>query len=225
MEWSAAFTTLFDDGAVLTTYQDIDRTAQSIAPSRKRDAQTYRELARRCAALGPLLNAGARRRRCPSPAFSPCWSRARSAASLEAGLVQQRLRRHNPLLRIRRTALHYLKWIGEVDGKSEANGTGVIVYNLLSLCTARRRMRWSAASQKLSDALVRCIEHHGGNNSHAREVVRISVSEGRAAGVTLKDERDHRGIRRCPRLHSILEPEGFRSGIDEGIAAEARAVR
>lgn len=58
-EWSAAFTTLFDDSAVLATYQDVERTAQSIAKFSPKDAETYRELGRRCITLGPLLNAGA----------------------------------------------------------------------------------------------------------------------------------------------------------------------
>jgi phytoene dehydrogenase-like protein len=59
VEWDAAFTTLFDDGSVLATYQSLNRTCQSIAKLSAHDANRYRELGLRCVKFGPLLNAGA----------------------------------------------------------------------------------------------------------------------------------------------------------------------
>ena len=50
---------MFDDGTVLSSYRSIDKTAESIVQFASRDAETYRQLGRKCVTLGALLSTAA----------------------------------------------------------------------------------------------------------------------------------------------------------------------
>jgi phytoene dehydrogenase-like protein len=186
-EWQAAFTTLFDDGSVLATYQDIDLTAQSIARYSMQDAESYRELANRCVKFGPLLNAGAATPPMPFAKFLGLLDSDPAGAELAAGLFNSAfdvICRYFKSVEVR---THYLKWVGEAMENPETNGTGVLVYNLLALVHGSGAYAVVGGSQRLTDALVDCIEHYGGTVRTNAEVVKVAVSGGRATGVVLKD--------------------------------------
>jgi phytoene dehydrogenase-like protein len=225
VEWDAAFTTLFDDGSVLATYQSLDRTAQSIAKFSARDAESYRELAGRCVKFGPLLNAGAATPPMPFARFLGLLDSDAAGAELAAGVFTSAyavICRYFESIEVR---LHYLKWIGEVMENPESNGTGVLVYNLLALVHGSGAFAVVGGTQRLSDSLVRCIEHHGGRVRTGAEVVRVRVAGARATGVVLQggeeiDAKD--AVLACihPWNLAALIPE-----IDARVAADARAVR
>ena len=158
VEWGNAFTTLFDDGSILATNQDVDKTANSIAQFSTRDAEAYRDLARRCVKLGPLLNAGANTPPMPFSRFLGLLEGSPLGAELAAGIFNSAfdvICRYFESVEVR---LHYLKWIGEAMENPESNGTGVLVYNLLALVHGSGPYAVVGGSQALSDALVRSIE-------------------------------------------------------------------
>lgn len=224
-EWQAAFTTLFDDGSVLATYQDVERTAQSIAKFSAKDAESYREIAHRCVKFGPLLNAGAATPPMPFARFLALLEGNAVGAELAAGFFNSAydvICRYFESLEVR---LHYLKWIGEAMENPEAGGTGILVYNLLALVHGSGPYAVVGGSQKLSDALVDCIKHYGGTVRTECEVVKVNISSGRATGVTLKDgevihARD--SVLACVHPWSLKK---FIPEIDDRVAADARAVK
>jgi phytoene dehydrogenase-like protein len=224
-EWGYAFTTLFDDGSVLATNQDVDRTAQSIAQFSLRDAETYRELSRRCVKLGPLLNAGAATPPMPFSRFLGLLEGSELGAELAAGFFNSAydvICRYFESLEVR---LHYLKWIGEVMENPESNGTGVLVYNLLALVHGSGAFAVVGGSQSLTEALVRCIQHHGGTVRTGSEVVRLEVAGGRATGATLKDGET---IAAKDAVIANIHPwnlKKFIPEINDRVAADARAVK
>ncbi len=224
-EWDAAFTTLFDDGSVLATYQDLERTAQSIAKFSPRDAEAYRELGTRCIKFGPLLNAGAATPPMPFSRFLGLLEGNEVGAELAAGVFNSAydvICRYFESLEVR---LHYLKWIGEAMENPESNGTGVLVYNLLALVHGSGPFAVVGGSQKLSDALVSCIEYHGGTVRTQAEVVKVTISSGRATGVVL---RDGEKIAAKDAVLACIHPwnlQKFIPEIDANVAKDARAVK
>lgn len=223
-EWGAAFTTLFDDGSVLATHQSIDLTAQSIAQFSARDAETYREFAARCVKLGPLLTAGANTPPMPFARFMGLLDNE-VGSELATGLFNSAydvICRYFESLEVR---LHYLKWIGEAMENPESNGTGVLVYNLLSLVHGSGPYAVVGGVQNLTNSIVRCIEHHGGTVRTQSEVVKVIISGGRAIGVTLKDGET---IMAKDAVLACIHPwnlQKFIPEIDAKVAADARAVK
>lgn len=225
VEWDAAFTTLFDDGAVLATYRSLDRTAQSIAKFSGHDADSYRELGARCIKFGPLLNAGASTPPLPFPRFLGLLEGDEVGAELAAGVFNSAYDVICRYFESTEVRLHYLKWIGEAMENPEANGTGVLVYNLLALAHGSGPFAVVGGTQRLSDSLVRCIEYYGGSVRTQVEVTRVSVTGGRATGVILSSGEKiaaKNAVLACihPWHLSKMIPE-----INARVAAEARAVR
>ena len=224
-EWQAAFTTLFDDGTILATTRDIDQTCESIAKFSQRDAQSYRELARRCVQLGPLLNAGAATPPMPFARFMGLLSESAVGRELASSFFKSAYDVICGYFESDELRLHYLKWIGEAMENPETNGTGVLVFNLLSLVHGCGPFGVVGGSQKLTDALVACIEHHGGVVRTNAEVVKLQISGGRATGAQLKDGEI---IRARDAVIACIHPwnlKRFVPEIDDQIAADARATK
>ncbi len=226
-QWEAAFTTLFDDGSVLATHQDVDLTAQSIAQFSQKDAESYRELGRRCVKLAPLLNAGAATPPMPFSRFMGLLDSDTTGigAELASSLFNSAYDVICRYFESTEVRLHYLKWIGEAMENPESNGTGVLVYNLLALVHSSGPFAVVGGSQKLSDALVDCIEYHGGTVRTQAEVVKLTISGGRATGVVLADGET---IAAKDAVLACIHPwrlKQFIPEIDDRTAADARAVK
>lgn len=224
-EWDAAFTTLFDDGSVLATYQSLDRTCEQIAKFSARDAEAYRELGARCVKLGPLLNAGAANPPLPWDGFVKLLQSNAVGRELADGLTNSAFDVICRYFHSDEVRLHYLKWIGEAMENPEAPGTGVLVYNLLALVHGAGPFAVVGGTQKLTDALVKCVEHYGGTVRTHAEVTRVLVSGGRATGVQLADGEV---IRAKDAVLACIHPWNlgkFVPEIDPQVAADARAVR
>ncbi len=224
-EWDAAFTTLFDDGSVLATYQSLDRTCESIAKFSAKDAARYRELGGRCVKFGPLLNAGAATPPMPFARFLGLLDSDEASSEIAAGVFNSAFDVICRYFESTEVRLHYLKWIGEAMENPEANGTGVLVYNLLALVHGAGPFAVVGGTQRLTDSLVKCIEYHGGTVRTGSEVVKINVAGGRARGVGLKSGETipaKDAVLACihPWNLSAMIPE-----IDARVAADARAVR
>jgi phytoene dehydrogenase-like protein len=224
-EWSAAFTTLFDDGSILSTQRDIGRTAQSIAQFSPKDAEAYHRLANRCVQLGPLLTMGASTPPMPFSRFLGLLEGSEIGAELARGFFNSAYDVICQYFESIEVRLHYLKWIGEAMENPEANGTGILVYNLLALAHGCGPFAIVGGSQSLSDALAKCIVHHGGTVRTGAEVVKILVSGGRATGVKLASGET---IMARDAVIGCIHPwnlKKFVPEVSDAIAAEARAVK
>ena len=225
VEWGAAFTTLFDDGMVLATHRSVDQTAESIGQYSARDAEAYREFARKCVTLAPLLNAAAATPPMPFGRFLNLLDGnelAREVASSLFCSAYDVICRYFESTEVR---LHYLKWIGEAMENPETNGTGVLVYNLLALAHSSAPFAVVGGTQRLTDGLVRCIEHHGGTVCTQAEVVQINVADARAKSVTLADGEV---ITARDAVIACIHPwnlKKFVPEIDDQVATDARHVK
>jgi phytoene dehydrogenase-like protein len=224
-EWDAAFTTLFDDGTVLATHRSLDRTCESIAKFSPKDAERYRELGARCIKFGPLLNAGAATPPMPFARFLALLDSDEAGSEIAAGIFNSAFDVVCRYFESTEVRLHYLKWIGEAMENPESNGTGVLVYNLLALVHGAGPFAVVGGTQRLSDALVECIEYHGGTVRTGAEVVEIAAAAGRTTGVVL---RDGETIPAKDAVLACIHPWNLATlipAIDARVAADARAVR
>ncbi|HKT72155.1 MAG TPA: NAD(P)/FAD-dependent oxidoreductase [Steroidobacteraceae bacterium] len=224
-EWGAAFTTLFDDGTVLVTAKSVDVTAASIAQFSGKDAESYRSFAQRCVEFAPLLAAGAASPPLPFDRFLKLLGESPEGAELARSFSNSAYDVICGAFEAPEVRLHYLKWIGEAMENPETAGTGILVYNLLAIAHATGPYAVVGGTQRLSDALVRSIEHHGGTVRTQAEVVRVSVSGGRAVGVVLADGEK---IAARDAVIGCIHPwnlQRFVPELDARIGAEARAVK
>ncbi|MET0545766.1 MAG: NAD(P)/FAD-dependent oxidoreductase [Caulobacterales bacterium] len=225
LEWGACFTTLFDDGSVLATSRSVDQTAQSIAKFSAKDAESYRAFANKCVQIAPLLSIGAATPPMPFPGFLSLLESSDLGSDLAQGFFNSAyevLCQNFESLEVR---LHYMKWIGEAMENPEAYGTGILVYSLMAMVHSSGSYLAVGGTQKLSDSLAHCIEHYGGDIRTESEVVKVIVSDGRAAGVELKGgER----IMARDAVVACIHPwrlKDFVPEVDDRIASDARKVR
>lgn len=225
IEWDAAFTTLFEDGSILVSQRDVDKTAESIAYFSEKDAAAYRQLGRRCMTLSGLLGLGAATPPLPFNRFisllegSPLGNEvARSFFTSAYDVICD-------YFESTEVRLHHLKWVGEAMENPEANGTGILVYNLFALVHASGAFAVKGGTQQLSNKLRQAVEHWGGEVRLDSEVVQIEVSDGRASGVKLAGGETIRakdGVIAC--IHPWRLGE-FVPEVDPQVAADARRVK
>ncbi|HEY7076440.1 MAG TPA: NAD(P)/FAD-dependent oxidoreductase [Solirubrobacteraceae bacterium] len=174
----------FPDGEQLTMWLDVERTVEELARFSRRDAAGYRRLLADYDAVKDAFNAAR---------FTPVGM----GPSLE-----QRLREHPVWLR--RNALSaydvvrhefesrhvraFLLWQAfQTLVSVDLPGSGALVY---SIVYGRQKRSWTlprGGSGRLTDALVRVIEAHGGTVMCGRTVTRLVVEHGRCTGVETDD--------------------------------------
>jgi phytoene dehydrogenase-like protein len=121
--------------------------------------------------------------------------------------------------------MHFMKWVAEAMENPETNGTGILIYNLLALVHCGGAFAPVGGAQRVTDALVRCIQHYGGTLRLEAEAVRVVVFSGRATGVRLKDGEE---IRARQAVIGCIHPWNlgkFVPEVDRELATQARRVK
>jgi phytoene dehydrogenase-like protein len=177
----------FPDGEQLTMWLDLDRTCEQIARFSRADAEAYRRLIAEYDDVKGIFG---------SARFTPLGF----GPSLEEMLLEHSRGR----IWLRRNAMSawdvisrefesrhvraFMVWMAfQTLVPVDAAGSGVLAYSLIF---GRQRRSWTiprGGSGSLTDALVRFIEHHGGNVVCNRHVRRLVLEGGRCAGVETDD--------------------------------------
>jgi phytoene dehydrogenase-like protein len=182
---------IFEDGSTLTLYRDRQRTAAEIAKWSKRDAQSFLRLAEQAATWLPML---------VSTFYTPPMPLGAATAFLDQSREGREFWRtmqmssHDILMNYfehDRVRAHFARVAGEnlVSPDEKATGLGVFVF--LGFLEAYGFGVPVGGSGRLTDALVRCIEDHGGAVLASQDVQEVIVANGRAAGVVTADGRRH----------------------------------
>lgn len=228
LEWAftdAPFATILDNGEGLISYTDLDRTCEEIARFSAADADAYRALAREAEALLPLLTRSFYAPPLPDAGFRKLLTTSevgRKLAEEMAGSVMEFLeaRFTHPIVK-----MHFAKWASELMTGPDAAGTGLTLYLLLGLSHRYRMGTVVGGSRNLTNALIRCLEAHGGTIHTEREVTRVIVEGGRCIGIELSDGEEVRARRAVVanihpwRLGTMVE------GVPERVVQRAAATR
>ena len=182
-----SYISVFDDDTALIGYTDIDKMCASMAQFSEKDAAAYRKLAGEILKLESMLLAGMFVPPAPFGAFMSLLDQSKEGRQLMDillkscyDLVMERF--ENDKIRI-----HLLKFCSELSIGPEEKGTGILLFLTCGLAHSHPAGQPIGGSGALTDALVACIEHHGGTCRTNSEVRRILMESGKAVGVELKD--------------------------------------
>ncbi|HEX8854050.1 MAG TPA: NAD(P)/FAD-dependent oxidoreductase [Thermoleophilaceae bacterium] len=177
----------FPDGQQLTHWLDLDRACEELARFSPRDADIYRRF---MAEYDDVKDAFARARSAPI-GFGPSLDEL--LAEHPRGRIWMRRQAISAWDIIKREfeSRHvqaYLLWQAfQTLVPVDAAGSGVNAYSIIF---GRQRRSWTiprGGSGSLTDALVRCIEDHGGTVLCDRRVTRLILEDGRCVGVETDD--------------------------------------
>lgn len=217
--------TVFDDNSYLCTHFSVDKTCESIARFSKRDADAYRALVKQAEGMSDLFVSGLFKPPLPFGGFMAMLDQSVEGQQLAGTLLKSAYNVVCDLYEHEKVRIHFLKWVSEIMIGPEEAGTGVIPMFLAAMQHKYHPGCVVGGSQGLSNALVRCIEHHGGEVRVNTEVVKVNTSGGKAKSVTLKSgEVIEAGKAVVANVHP-WNLGGMIEGIDAGVAARAKNTR
>jgi phytoene dehydrogenase-like protein len=228
LQWAfteAPFASIFDDGHGLISFTDLDQTCDEIARFSAKDVDAYRTLVTEANGLLPVLMRSFYAPPMPDAGFTKLLHASEEGRVLAAamrGSVMDFLnaRFEHPIVK-----MHFAKWASELMTGPDAPGTGLTLYLLLGLSHRYRMGTVVGGSRNLTNALIRCLQAHGGTLQTGRAVSRVVVESGRCAGVEMQDGEIIRAKRAVVanihpwRLADMVE------GVPDDVAARARATR
>lgn len=223
-QFDTMYATQFDDGGYITQFTDVDRVCQSIAKFSDQDAETYRRFARMSAKLLPLLSQGLFVPPTPLGSLFMMLDQSREGRLVLSELMNSAYSLFDNLFTHPRVKLHFMHYVAELMVSPEQNGTGIVPYLLTGMIHSVKPFRVRGGSGALSDALVRCIEHHGGRVRTGALVERINSSGGRVTGVTLMGGETiaaTKAVLGCVHPHDVGR---MIEGVDPFVAKQASRV-
>ena len=181
---------VFEDGTTLGIYRDRERTIADIARYSQKDAEAYRRLAAQAESLMPMLTGALYSPPPPVGASNALMDQSREGRELWR-LMQMSI--HDLLLewfehpKVRMT---FARIAGEnlCSPDEKATGFGVLVF--VGFLEAFGFGVAVGGSGELTRALIDCIKSYGGEVLGGVDVARVTVKNGRAAGVQASDGRE-----------------------------------
>jgi phytoene dehydrogenase-like protein len=178
---------VFEDGTTLGLYRDWQRTYAEIARFSARDAEAYREISEQARAWMPMLTASL---------FAPPIPVGASYALLDQSREGREMFRimsmsTHDLLCERfendKVRMHFARIAGENLVSPDEKGTGIGTFVFLGFLEMYGFGVAVGGSGALTNALIACIQDHGGQVLANTTVARIEVAGGRATGVVTVD--------------------------------------
>lgn len=179
--------TIFDDQSVLITYRDLDRTCAGIAKISERDADAYRRFAHASMRILPMFMSGLYVPPAPMGGLMAMLDQNDEGREMLNTMQRSCLDIANELFESDKVKIHLLRLVSENLQMPDELGTGMGIFLMPGIIHTYGVSQPVGGSGRLSDALVRCIEHHGGEVRCNSEVTRILVAGGAAKGVELAD--------------------------------------
>lgn len=179
--------TIFEDQSVLVSYKDLDRTCESIAHISQRDADSYRAFAQKSMQFLPLFVAGLYAPPVPLGAFVAMMDQSEEGREILDLMQRSSLEIATQTFESDKVRIHLLRLVSENLQLPDELGTGLGIFLMPGIIHTYGVSQPVGGSGKLSESLVRCIEHYGGEVRCNSEVRRVTVGGGRATGVELAD--------------------------------------
>jgi len=217
--------TIFDDGSRILTYHDLDKTCASMAEISPRDAESYRRHVLRFRELLPMFTSGLFAPPAPFGTFLSVLEQSRQGRSLIEVMNKSAYDIVSEVFENEKLKIHFLKFASEAMSGPEEKGTGLVFSMLVGLVHTFHGGFPEGGSGALVDALVRCLEHHGGATRTDSHVSRVIVESGKAVGVELESGekiRAKRAVIGCFHPHLL---DRYVSGIDEDILTDAKRTQ
>ncbi len=186
-KYGIPYAMIFPDQTSLIAYQDLDRTCEGIAKISPKDAETYRRFATRAMKALPLIGAGMYAPPTPMGAMYSMFDSSEEGREILDAMQRSSLDICNQWFESDAVKIWLLRLVSENVQLPDELGTGFGVFLMPGLMHGYGVSQPLGGSGKLSESLVRCIEHYGGEVRCNSEVTKILSSGGRATGVRLTD--------------------------------------
>jgi phytoene dehydrogenase-like protein len=188
-EHVASHGTVFDDGSAVALYKSLDRTVASIAAYSPRDADAYRAFIERTlkyvglfsfALFAPPANGDLFRKLLGDSAEGRYLLEFFNASTVD--VIEQHFTDD-------RTKVHLLRLASEMMMRADAPGSAFGLMFMAGLYHSYPAGFVIGGAQNFSNALARCIRHHGGEIVLEADVSKIEVELGRATAAITSDGR------------------------------------
>jgi phytoene dehydrogenase-like protein len=221
----AIFSTVFDDQSSIVTYQDLDRTCESIARISPQDAESYRRFAAKSAQLLPMMVAGMFVPPVPQGPFWALLDQSPQGRELMHAMQKSMLDLVREWFVHEKVMIHLLKFAAELLVAPDEKGTGAILFNMPGFVHAYPSGVPVGGSAALVEALMKCLTSHGAEFRKDTEVAKVTTEGGRATGVRLASGetiRAKKGV--IGQIHPWLLADMV-DGLDAPVAARAKATK
>jgi phytoene dehydrogenase-like protein len=178
---------IFEDGTVVRSWRDLDRTCEEIAAFSPRDAEAYRKFAQASMAALPMFMSGLYSPPFPMGAFVAMMDQSDEGRFLLDVMQRSALDVANQYFESDLLKIHIVRMVTENLQMPDELGTGMGAFLMPGIIHAYGCSMPKGGSGQLSLALVRAIEHFGGEVRCNAEVHRVMVSGGKAVGLELTD--------------------------------------
>lgn len=181
------FSTIFEDHSYVISYTDVDRTCESFAKISPRDAKAYREFARRSLEIVPLVIEGLFVPPPPMGAFVGFLDQSAMGRSLFQTMQRSILDLVDEYFENEKIKIHFLRVCAELFVGPDEKGLGTILFNFPGVLHSFKPGVPVGGSAALVDALIACLKEKGAEFRANAEVSKVTVVNGRATGVQLKN--------------------------------------
>ncbi len=210
-QYGTPYAMIFPDQSTLIAYQDLDRTCEGIAKISARDAETYRRFAKRAMGMLPMFGAGMYAPPTPMGTFYSMLDSSEEGREVLDAMQRSSLEFANQSFESEKIKIWLLRLISENLQLPDELGTGFGLFLMPGLMHGYGVSQPVGGSGKLSESLVRCIEHHGGEVRCNSEVTKILSSGGRASGVRLSSGEEFKAR---DAVIGAIHPHRLRAFID-----------
>ncbi len=213
---------LFDDGTGIRTYTDLERTCGEIAKINLADSKAYRIFAQRAAKYVDLLSWGMFSPPSNPATFLEILNQSDEGRYLLGFMRASAWQVISETFQDQRLQTHLYKMCGEMMVSPEKPGTAFALVLILGFSHRFTSGFVQGGSQKFSDALVACIEHHGGKVFTGQDVTCLRTANGK---ITAAETAGGEVFEAKQALIAGIAPwrlEKFIDGFDPGLTAAAQ---
>jgi phytoene dehydrogenase-like protein len=178
---------IFEDGTIVRSWRDLDRTCEEIAGFSPKDADAYRKFAQASMAALPMFMSGLYAPPFPMGAFVAMMDQSDEGRFLLDVMQRSALDVVNQYFESDLLRIHIVRMVTENLQMPDELGTGMGAFLMPGIIHAYGCSMPKGGSGQLSHALVRAIEHFGGEVRCNAEVARVVVASGKAMGLELVD--------------------------------------
>jgi phytoene dehydrogenase-like protein len=216
--------TVFPDDSTLFTYRDLDKTCASFATVSQHDADAYRKFAEKSLKVLPMAIAGAFVPPAPMGQMIAMLDQSEEGREFFHTMQSSPLDIANRLFESDKVKIHLLRLISENLQIPDELGTGVGLLLWPALIHTYGIGQPVGGSGKLAEALVKCVEHHGGTVLVDRKVAKVITSGGRATGLVTEDGEEFIGRDAVVASIHPTKLDEFVEGVPAPVIARGKAV-
>jgi phytoene dehydrogenase-like protein len=178
---------IWDDGTVVRSWKDLDRTCAGIAEFSPKDAEAYRKFVGISQSILPMFMAGLYAPPFPMGAFVAMMDQSDEGRFMLDAMSRSALDLVNQWFESDRLKIHIVRLVTENLQMPDELGTGFGALLMPGIIHTFGVSMPKGGSGELSKSLVRAIEHFGGEVRCDAEVKRVIVASGKAVGLELLD--------------------------------------